>query len=345
LPTVDASRSIRSLILAAALGLVLSACASGNTPAALVNGQDVTDLDVAATAGVFRSISEVQTVPCGTVDGETDTQDAACNRLSLGLLIAYRLSDSYAAEHGITVPDAAVNDAVSRFESTYGQQPMRDQLTANDVTQEDFLTVVHSSLVQQEVAKALALESLGEDGLRKAYEDNLGDYTVIQVDHILVKTKAEAQKVYEQVTAPGATRDDFLSLAKQVSIDPTAAQNSGSLGSAYAATYDQDFATAALALEPGETSKPVKTQFGWHVIHMVDKEVTPFEQVRDQLLQQQAAQAFSLWMQQQDDEGAIEVNPTYGRYDRDQLAVLRISSTDVSATPTVSPTPVNAPTG
>ncbi len=53
----------------------------------------------------------------------------------------------------------------------------------------------------------------------------------MQVDHILVKTKAEADDVYAQVTAPGATEQDFLDLAKEVSIDPSAKQNSGSLGS------------------------------------------------------------------------------------------------------------------
>ena len=64
----------------------------------------------------------------------------------------------------------------------------------------------------------------------------------MQADHILVKTEAEAQDVYQQVTAPGAhRRDDFLALAKQVSIDPSAKQNAGSLGSAVASTYVPEF--------------------------------------------------------------------------------------------------------
>ena len=66
----------------------------------------------------------------------------------------------------------------------------------------------------------------------------------MQVDHIFVKTKAEAEDVYAQVTAPGATEKDFLALAKQVSIDPSVKQNSGSLGSAVASTYTPEFAAA-----------------------------------------------------------------------------------------------------
>ena len=57
-----------------------------------------------------------------------------------------------------------------------------------------------------------------------------------------------------------------------MSIDPSAATElGGSLGSAVASTYVPEFAAAATALEPGEISQPVKTEFGWHVIRLVDE--------------------------------------------------------------------------
>jgi parvulin-like peptidyl-prolyl isomerase len=146
------------------------------------------------------------------------------------------------------------------------------------------------------------------------------------------------------VTAPGATREDFLATAKRESIDPSAKQNSGALPASPASQYVQEFADAAIALEPGQISKPVHTQFGWHVIRLEDETVTPFDQVRGQLVtQQEQADAFTAWIHQQVDTGQIDVNPSFGRLDTDTLQVVRITSTDPSATPTSSPTGVASP--
>jgi hypothetical protein len=76
----------------------------------------------------------------------------------------------------------------------------------------------------------------------------------------------------------------------------------------------------------------VHTPFGWHVIHLVDKQITPFAQVRDQALKQAEANAFSDWVLQQDQAGAIDVDPSFGRFDPSTLQVVRITSTDPSAT-------------
>jgi parvulin-like peptidyl-prolyl isomerase len=162
------------------------------------------------------------------------------------------------------------------------------------------------------------------------------------VDHILVKTKAEADAAYVQVTAPGATEQDFLDLAKQVSTDPTAAQNSGSLGSAVASTYVPPFRAAVLQMKPGDISKPVHTQYGWHVIRMVKKDVQSFDSVKQTLIDSTASTVFSDWLHGQATNGTVEINPKYGRFDSETLAVSRISSTETgsastSASPSASP--------
>jgi len=105
-------------------------------------------------------------------------------------------------------------------------------------------------------------------------------------------------------------------------------QNSGSLGSTTAAQYPQEFADAVVAMHPGDISQPVHTAFGWHVIHMVKKQVVPYAKARAQLLQEAEITAFSDWLRSQVDAGQIDVNPSFGRYDRGALQVVRITSTD-----------------
>jgi PPIC-type PPIASE domain len=104
------------------------------------------------------------------------------------------------------------------------------------------------------------------------------------------------------------------------------------------------FADAVLEMEEGDISRPVQTDFGWHVIHVQGKDVTPYREVRDDLVGQLADPAFADHERALLEDGSIEVNPRFGRLDPQSLTVLRITSTDpVGATPTG---PVNvAPEG
>lgn len=75
--------------------------------------------------------------------------------------------------------------------------------------------------------------------------------------------KTEADNVYSQVIKPGA---DFAALADMYSDDPGSARNGGSLGSFGRGQMVPAFEAVAFALKPGQISKPVKTDFGWHII-------------------------------------------------------------------------------
>ena len=323
------SRGLVALVLGTAVVVLTSACGrgAGQPAAANVAGTEVTDAQLAVTAGVFQSIFGLQHAPCGQQDGAGDTAEAACNRYSLGAMIQFRLVQDYASANDITVSEDQVQKAIDGFEAQVGKDTLAALLTTNNVTHDDFTQLVRLSLLENEVATHLGKVGVGQ--LRTAYQQNPEQYAALTVDHILVRTKAEAEDVYRQVTAPGATRADFLKLAKQVSIDPSTAQNSGALPPATPASkFVKPFADAALALKPGEISRPVHTPFGWHVIHLVDKQITPFAQVR----QQAEANAFQDWVRQQDQAGAIDVDPSFGRFDPSTLQVVRITSTDPSAT-------------
>ncbi len=107
----------------------------------------------------------------------------------------------------------------------------------------------------------------------------------VHARHILVPTEDEAKKVIAELDK-GA---DFAALAKQESKDP-GAQNGGDLGFFKKGDMVPEFAAAAFALQPGKyTETPVKTQFGYHIIKVEERKVSPpptFDEVKAELRQQ-----------------------------------------------------------
>jgi len=107
----------------------------------------------------------------------------------------------------------------------------------------------------------------------------------VHAKHILVDNEDQAKKIIADLKG-GA---DFAALAKQYSKDPGAAQQGGDLGFFKKDEMVPEFATAAFAMKPGQVSdQPVHTQFGWHVIMVVERrpaEAPSFEQAKEELRQ------------------------------------------------------------
>jgi peptidyl-prolyl cis-trans isomerase C len=94
----------------------------------------------------------------------------------------------------------------------------------------------------------------------------------IRARHILVATREEAEKIIVRLQSG----EDFGAIARELSTDPTAKQNSGELGFFRRGMMVPEFEQAAYALPVGQVSRvPVKTQFGWHVIHVEEERALP----------------------------------------------------------------------
>lgn len=116
----------------------------------------------------------------------------------------------------------------------------------------------------------------------------------VKASHILLKTEDDAKAVIAEIKKGG----DFAELAKKKSTGPSASSG-GDLGFFGKGQMVPAFEAAAFALKKGEvTDKPVKTQFGWHVIKVVDRkkqEVPSFEEMEPGLrneLSQEAGSAY-----------------------------------------------------
>jgi len=89
----------------------------------------------------------------------------------------------------------------------------------------------------------------------------------IKVSHILVADHDTAQMLLERIK----NGENFEKLAYQYSADPSAKRNKGDLGYFTWGAMVDEFQEAAFSMEPGEVSPPVKSQFGYHIIKVVDK--------------------------------------------------------------------------
>ena len=101
--------------------------------------------------------------------------------------------------------------------------------------------------------------------------------------HILVATEAEAKEIAERLKKG----EDFATLAKEKSQDTGA--EGGDLGFFTRGQMLKPFEEAAFALDVGEISDPVQTQFGWHIIKVEEKRDQPlptFDQVKEAIMSQ-----------------------------------------------------------
>lgn len=151
------------------------------------------------------------------------------------------------------------------------------------------------AIIAGEVMAGVMQQAPSDEDLQAAYEEQYPadvQETEYRASHILVETEEEAQ---ELVTALEGDAD-FAALAREKSTGPSGASG-GDLGWFGASDMVAPFFDAVAALEPGEVSDPVETQFGWHVITLAEtrnKERPALETVREELtaqLQQGALEA------------------------------------------------------
>ncbi|MDD5199807.1 MAG: peptidylprolyl isomerase [Terrimicrobiaceae bacterium] len=132
----------------------------------------------------------------------------------------------------------------------------------------------------------------------KFYKENIKEFAQpdqVRASHILFmvpqgapdaevkKKEAAANAAYERAEKG----EDFAKLAKELTEEPNGKERAGDLDFFSKEQMVPEFAAAAFSMKIGDISKPVKTQFGYHVIKVTDKKAAstaPFEQVKPQLV-------------------------------------------------------------
>ena len=159
---------------------------------------------------------------------------------------------------------------------------------------EDLLELTRLNVLQQTMEERyLKDKQPTEQELRAEYEKQVGALPKLEYHarHVLVATEPFAQGVVQSLEK-GAKFED---VAKKESMD-SSKDNGGDLGWFTPDRMDKPFADAVVALKPGDfTHKPVQTQYGWHVIQLIDTRPLsppPFDQVKQRLEQVVQAKKF-----------------------------------------------------
>ena len=168
------------------------------------------------------------------------------------------------------------------------------------------LNLRQRSMLQNEVRNFTANVALGEvaeaastdEAVAAAYEAFAAEFAEGEPEveynaaHILVRSEEEIEEVIAELDSGRP----FADVARERSIDGSA-QGGGDLGWFGEGVMIAPFEEAVMALEPGEVSGPVQTQFGWHVVRLIDRrdaQVPPLAEVREDLvgqIQREAARA------------------------------------------------------
>ena len=153
-------------------------------------------------------------------------------------------------------------------------------------------------LLMESLLQSVGKEALTDEAMHKVYDDavkQMSGEKEVHARHILIRAAAGDEKAseaakakIEAIIARLKKGEDFVTVAKEVTEDPSGKANGGDLGYFTKEQMVPEFSGVAFKLDKGQISDPVKTQFGWHVLKVEDKRDKPvpkFEAVKDQIVQ------------------------------------------------------------
>jgi foldase protein PrsA len=170
------------------------------------------------------------------------------------------------------VTDKEIEKEIENLKKMYGPQY---EIAVQQNGEQAIRDMVKLDLLRQKAA--MKDVKVTEEEMKKYYDEYKPK---IKASHILV----DDEKTANEIKAKLDKGEDFAKLAKEYSKDPGSAQNGGDLGWFSSGEMVKEFEDAAYALKVGEISKPVKSEYGYHIIKVTDKEKKKsFEEMKEEI--------------------------------------------------------------
>jgi foldase protein PrsA len=210
------------------------------------------------------------------------------------------------AAMGVRVSEKEIDTQLDALKQQYfkgDEDKFKAELDKQGLTVEQLREQLRARVLSNKIYSAVIKKVKVTDAEIKAYYDNhKAQYLQPEsreVRHILVKKKSLADELYAKLKN-GA---DFAQLARKYTQDEASKADGGNF-TAYKGKTVEPFDKFVFAAKKGDLSKPIKTEFGWHVIEVLS-EVKPAapqpfaeakETISSTLLQQQQNQALKAWV-------------------------------------------------
>lgn len=166
------------------------------------------------------------------------------------------------------------------------------------------LQLLQQTLIEEYVTKHLSDKMIDEEFSNIVKE--LKNATERKASHILVDTEEKAKEIRKQLTK----NENFSTLAQKFSKDESSKINNGELGYVRKGQLVPEFEQKLFSMKKGEISNPVKTDFGWHIIKMIDErpvQVPTKEQLLPSIRQKLSQDIITEYLKKLYDNAKVEI--------------------------------------
>jgi foldase protein PrsA len=261
------------------------------------------------TMGISLSFALKKDETVAKFNGEAISKDDLYSEMvdqygaaTIDKIIGDKIVAAEAKKQKINITNSILNKEVEKLKASYGgEEAFKQALESNNTT---------LAFLKQDLKNYLTIKQLLEPQIEiteeemKTYfdenKDSFAEAEQIKASHILVPDEKTANEVKQKLNDGG----DFAELAKDYSTDDSTKDSGGDLGYFAKGTMVSEFEDVAFRLAVDQVSKPVKTEFGYHIIKVEAKKKAKEanyndskEEIKETLVDQKIDSEYTTWLE------------------------------------------------